>query len=168
MKNKSVCDLENFNLIYESNAKDLRNYLFYKFGDLETAEDIVQESFIRLWEKCLEIIFVKAKAFLFKIATNLSIDKKRHAKVVLNYEKRFNSHIDNQDPEFLLQEKEFMDKLQDTIGSLPEKQREVFLLNRIDKKTYKEISEILKISVKAVEKRMHNALKIVRIHIGKV
>jgi RNA polymerase sigma-70 factor (ECF subfamily) len=42
--------------------------------------------------------------------------------------------------------------------ALPEKQRLVFLLSRIEKMTYKEIAELLDISVKAVEKRMHKAL----------
>jgi len=168
MKNESVCNPKTFDMIYESNAKDLHNYLYYKFGDAETAKDIVQESFIKLWTKCIDILLKKAKSFLFKVATNLYIDKKRHEKIVLNYKKNFYKGLNHENPEYLLQEKEFMVKLQNTIGSLPDKQREVFLLNRIDKKTYKEISEMLGISVKAVEKRMHNALKIVRKEIGKI
>jgi DNA-directed RNA polymerase specialized sigma subunit len=47
-------------------------------------------------------------------------------------------------------------------------EREVFLLNRIEKKKYKEISEMLNISVKAVEKRMHQALLVMRKEIGNV
>lgn len=169
MKKKSVCDHNVFSSIYETNVKDLHNYLFYKFGDRESVEDVVQESFIKLWEKCVEVIFSKVRSYLFTIASNLYIDKKRHKKIIIDYNKnQFNSDINNQNPEFILQEKEFMVKLQDTIGSLPDKQREVFLLNRIDKKTYREISEMLGISVKAVEKRMHNALKVVRKEIGNI
>ncbi len=168
MINRSVCESEVFSAIYKNNANDLRNYLYYKFGDLETAEDLVQESFIKLWKNCVKVIFQKAKSYLFTVATNMFIDKKRHEKVVLNYQKQNKNHIDNQSPEFLFEEKEFMKKLQFTLGNLPDKQREVFLLNRIDNKTYKEISEMLNISVKAVEKRMHNALKIVRKEIGNV
>ena len=65
-----------------------------------------------------------------------------------------------------MEEKEFMDKLQNAISDLTDGQREVFLLNRIDKKTYKEIAEMLEISVKAVEKRMHGALVKLRGKIG--
>ena len=57
----------------------------------------------------------------------------------------------------LLSAKKFL-----VIANLSEKQREVFLLNRIEKKKYKEIAEMLGISVKAVEKRMHGALKSLR------
>ena len=63
-------------------------------------------------------------------------------------------------------EKEFMEKLESTIDNLPEKQREVFLMNRIEKMKYKEIALHLDISVKAVEKRMHQALVVMRKEIG--
>ena len=74
----------------------------------------------------------------------------------------------NENPEFLLEEKEFMDKLQNAISDLKEGQREVFLLSRIDKKTYKEIAEMLSISVKTVEKRMTLALKQLREKVGNI
>ena len=61
-----------------------------------------------------------------------------------------------------------MDKLQNAISDLKEGQREVFLLSRIDKKTYKEIAEMLSISVKAVEKRMTLALKQLREKVGNI
>ena len=59
-------------------------------------------------------------------------------------------------------------KLKSAIADLPEKQREVFLLSRIDKKKYSEISEIVGISVKAVEKRMSQALVVLRKKIGDI
>ena len=58
----------------------------------------------------------------------------------------------------LLLQKEFKTALEGTIGSLSEAQREVFLMNRIDKLKYLEIADLLEISVKAVEKRMQKAL----------
>ena len=59
-------------------------------------------------------------------------------------------------------------KLKKSIAELPEKQREVFLLSRIEKKKYSEISEMLDISVKAGEKRMSQALITMREQIGNV
>jgi len=163
-----VCEPDVFDNIYKTNANNLRNFLYYKYGDLKAAEDIVQESFIKLWVNCTKVAIEKAKSFLFTVANNLFIDIKRHEKIVLKYQNNIKSAVDKETPEFIMQEKEFMDKLQNTIGSLPDKQREVFLLNRIDKKTYNEIAEILQISVKAVEKRMQKALIIVRKEIGKI
>jgi RNA polymerase sigma-70 factor (ECF subfamily) len=57
-----------------------------------------------------------------------------------------------------LEEKEFNAKLEKSLSKLSESQRIAFLMNRIDGKKYKEIAEILNISIKAVEKRIHNAL----------
>mgnify|MGYP000244682881 CR=1 FL=1 len=65
----------------------------------------------------------------------------------------------NETPQFILEEKEFMVKLQNTIAELPEDQRTIFLLNRIDKKKYREIAEIQGIAMKTVEKKMSLALK---------
>ena len=58
----------------------------------------------------------------------------------------------------MLEEKEFNTKLQNAISNLTEAQRIAFLMNRIDGKKYTEIADILGITVKAVEKRIHNAL----------
>ena len=61
-----------------------------------------------------------------------------------------------------MEEDEFKTRLEQAISELVPTQREVFLMNRIDKKKYSEIAEELEISVKAVEKRMGKALKILR------
>ena len=61
-------------------------------------------------------------------------------------------------PDFELETKEFQQKLEQALAALPENQRVVFLMNRIEKMTYAEIAEQLELSVKAVEKRMHGAL----------
>jgi RNA polymerase sigma-70 factor (ECF subfamily) len=53
---------------------------------------------------------------------------------------------------------EFNDRLKNAINSLNDKNRTVFLMNRIDGLTYNEIADNLGLSVKAIEKRMKNAL----------
>ena len=164
----SVCKQKIYEGLFKEHANNLRNYLYYKFGNLETAEDIVQESFIKLWQKCAEVTLAKAKSFLFTVATNMFLNNKNHEKVVLKYQKIPRNNVNIESPEFIMLEKEFMIKLQKVLANLPDGQREVFLLNRIDKKTYKEIAALLNISVKAVEKRMHNALLYIREKIGKI
>ncbi|NCP21739.1 MAG: RNA polymerase subunit sigma-70 [Flavobacteriales bacterium CG03_land_8_20_14_0_80_35_15] len=164
----SVCKPQVYESLYNKHAKDLRNYLYYKFGNLESAEDIVQESFIKLWQKCADVVLEKAKSFLYTVATNMFLNEKSHDKVVLKFQQIPQNDTNIESPEFLMLEKEYLVKLQKTLAQLPDGQREVFLLNRIDKKTYAEIAELLNISVKAVEKRMHNALKQLREKIGAI
>lgn len=154
----SVCEEHVYNELYKSHAKSLRNHLYFKFGDLNQAEDVVQEAFIKLWAKCNAIIYEKAAGFLYTVSKNLFIDSIRSKKVSLKFEKNNVQAHDNQDPYFHLRTKEFKEQVEATISALPEKQREAFLLNRIEKLTYKEIALKLEISQTAVEKRIAKAL----------
>ena len=99
------------------------------------------------------------------VANNLFISNYRHQKVVLEHQKIIPNVVTSETPEYVLEEQEFLKKLQTVIGNLSEKQREVFLMNRIDKKKYKEIALELNISIKTVEKRMSAALKEIRTYI---
>jgi len=166
--NCNVCESKVFEAIYNAYAKDIRRFLFYKTQDLDKAEDILQEVFIKLWENCSKVDYHKVKSYVYSIANNMFLNEKKHEKVVLNFNNNNGKFDTNESPEYILLEKEFMEKLENTISALPEKQREVFLLNRIEKKKYKEIALHLDISVKAVEKRMHQALLVMRKEIGNV
>ena len=163
-----VCQPEVFENVFNTHAKSLRNYLYYKCGDKDLAEDFVQESFIKLWDNCAKVLLEKAKSFLFTVANNLFLNDIAHKKVVLKHQKTGARNYTHETPQYIMEEQEFMNKLQKALADLPEKQREVFLLNRIDKKKYKEIAEMVGISVKAVEKRMSAALKSLRLKIGDI
>jgi len=47
-KNKSLCNEENYELFFKANSEALRNFLYYKCGNMQQAEDIVQDTFIKL------------------------------------------------------------------------------------------------------------------------
>lgn len=169
MTDKSLCDEIEFNEFYSSYIQSASNFAFYKCGNKNTSLDLVQEAFIKIWENCGNISFLKAKSYLFTTVNNLFLNKVKHQKIVFEYAK--NSpylDINNQSPEYLLEEEEFKIKLKKAIESLTEAEREVFLMNRIDGKKYREIAEMLKISQKAVEKRMSSALKKLRAKIDKI
>nr|WP_294786175.1 sigma-70 family RNA polymerase sigma factor [uncultured Flavobacterium sp.] len=155
----NTCDEIIFSSFFKSQIKALRNFVFYKFGDMQKAEDVAQEAFLKLWQNCSSVPLEKAKSYVYTIANNSSLNEIAHQKVVLKYEKDF-SGLDktNQSPEYLLEEKQFQDKLLKAIENLNEKQRTAFLMHRIDGKKYSEIAVDLNISVKAVEKRIHLAL----------
>ena len=163
MSKESLCNEIYFNKFYSSHIQSASNFAYYKSGDKNTSLDLAQEAFIKIWENCAKVDFNKAKSYLFKVINNLFLNKVKHEKVVLEYAK--NSpylDINNQSPEYLLEEEEFKTKLKTAIENLTEAEREVFLMNRIDGKKYREIADILTISQKAVEKRMSSALKKLR------
>lgn len=155
----NTCDEIIFSTFFKSHIKALRNFLFYKYGNQDQAEDLTQEAFIKLWQNCASVPIEKAKSYIYTIANNSSLNEIKHKKVVLEYEKNFSgSDKTIENPEFVLEEKEFKTKLLKAIEDLNETQRVAFLMHRIDGKKYSEIAEELNISVKAVEKRIHIAL----------
>ena len=165
---KSVCEEKIYEWIYKTYSQTLRNFIYYKCGDRQQAEDIVQNAFIKLWNNCSSIIFDKSKSFLYTVARNEFLNEVAHKKIKLQHQVYLVKDSTNITPEFLLEEQEFLAKLKRVIANLPEKQREVFLLSRIDKKKYSEISEMVGITVKAVEKRMSLALITLRDKIGNI
>ena len=158
----SICKEKVYKDFYFKHSEYLRNFLYYKSGDMQTAEDLAQDAFIKLWENCKNVELEKAKSYLFTIAHNLFLNKVKHKKVVLEFENNAVQKVDNNDPLFILQKDQFKQQLEKAISDLPEGQRVVYLMNRIDKKKYREIAEELGLSIKAVEKRMHLALKSLR------
>ena len=154
----SLCKEYVYDSVYQEQAEKLRNILYYKCGDLSQAEDLVQEAFIKLWSKCAEVLYDKVGGFLYTVANNLFLDQVRSKKVSMNFEKTLGPQTDSEDPYFHLRSDEFRNNIEEAISSLPEGQREAFLMNRIDKLTYKEIAAQLDISQTAVEKRISKAL----------
>ena len=164
----NICNDLVFEKLFHKYAKDLRRFLFFKTKDVDLAEDILQDAFIKLWDNCATVNFDKSKSFLFTVANNLFLNIKKHEKVVAEHQKTKIKSSNQESPEFVMLEKEFLEKIEKAIADLPEKQKEVFLLSRIEKKKYREIAEILGISVKAVEKRMHLALIKMKDKIGNI
>lgn len=154
----SLCEESTFSKIFREYSQTLFNFLYYKSGNQNLAQDLTQEAFMKLWQNCQSVLLASAKGYVFKTANNLMINEFKHQKVKLKFQGIKQKQETNETPSFLLEEKELKEQLENAIATLPEKQRVVFLMSRIDKKTYKEIAAILDISRQAVEKRMYNAL----------
>lgn len=162
-KKNNLCEESHFSEFYINTIQSATNFAYYKSGDADAALDLVQEAFAKIWENCSQIDFSKVKTYLFTTVNNLFLNTIKHQKVVMAFAKETpNLDRTNQSPEYLLEEEEFKIKLQNAIASLSEVQREVFLMNRIDGKKYREIADLLGITQKAVEKRMSGALKILK------
>lgn len=149
-----------FKVFYLENFTAVRTYLLAKCGDIDLAQDLTQESFIRLWNNAKNIDGEKGKSFVYTVANNLFIDHVRHNKVIINYKNAFKISHHIPDPQFELEAKEFLNHINYTLSKMSEGAREVFLMHRIEKLTYSEIAERLSLSVKAIEKRMQKALEV--------
>ncbi len=150
---------EDFNFLFHTHFEEVRKYVFYRSGDEELATDIAQDTFMRLWEKRDDIRLETVKGLLLKMATDLYITRYHKEKRAFNF---FNTFVPREDaltPEDQLNYEELKKAYEEALKSMPEKQRVVFLMNRVDELKYREIAEQLGLSVKAIEKRMSLALE---------
>jgi RNA polymerase sigma-70 factor (ECF subfamily) len=149
---------EEFKEIYNQHAKAIRSYLYYRSGNEEIANDLTQDTFVKLWEGNYLIKENKTKALLYKVAGGLFIDYIRREKTQADYISHFKFKL-KESSENIENALENRQECELALQALTEKERTVFLMNKMEGYKYKEISEFLEISVKAVEKRMSSALK---------
>lgn len=137
-----------------------RKYL----GDLDTGKEIVHHVFFHIWESRTDFDFDKpAKSYLFTSVYNRCMNYLRDQKKFTSAPESFAEEITEATTYTdQLEVAELEASIQSAIAKLPEKCREVFMLNRFEGKKYAEIAEMLHISVKTVEAQMSKALKILR------
>ncbi|MCF8366777.1 MAG: sigma-70 family RNA polymerase sigma factor [Bacteroidales bacterium] len=149
---------EQFREIFDSHFDAVRNYIYYRSGDQELATDIAQDTFLKFWEKQFGLDKNKVKPLLFKIAGDLFVSNYRKQQSEINFKLQLTSSTSSENPIDQLNFKELHFKYENTLAQLPEKQRVVFMMSRMDEMKYHEIAQTLGLSIKAVEKRMKLAL----------
>lgn len=157
-----------FKMVFDQHYNTLCNYALALLKDPSASEDVVQEVFIRIWEKRRDIITSETiRFYLFTAVRNnclTHLQKERKAAIVA-----FNDCDDAEEsmafPEEVKTESDYKSQLASAMDQLPPKCREVFLLSRMSKQSYKEIADTLDISVKTVENQIGKALKILRIYV---
>lgn len=155
-----------FKDIFNDNYDYIRNYLFYLSGDIEIAEDIAQDVFLKIWEKREIVKEDTLKALIFRIARNMYFNSHKRKNLDLKFMKEAVQGNLHESPEYELEVKEFDQRLQSAIGKLPEHCRTIFLMSRMDDLKNQEIANSFGISVKAVEKQITKALKMLREELG--
>lgn len=154
-----------FSAIFKFYYEDLVMFARTYFNEIETAEEIVQDTFVKIWEEHKSLkINVSLKSFLLKSVQNKCIDTFRRRKVkqnyinnttgsYINYDYSIDNYIFNSELESLI--KTALDKLSPEISY-------VFLMNRYEGLKYGEIAKKLNISVRTVEARIGKALCFLR------
>ena len=151
--------------MFDTYFEDIRRYILYRSGNEDVATDIAQETFMRIWEKQMVIDPGRVKGLLLKIAGDLFISQYRRQQVANNFFNTFQPGGKSPTPEDEINFQELMKAYDTALKTMPEKQRTVFLMNRIDELKYKEIADQLGLSVKAIEKRMSQALDHLKKHL---
>ncbi|AZE49934.1 Sigma-70 factor FpvI (ECF subfamily) [Pseudomonas chlororaphis] len=152
----------------ENYYRELVCFLNAKLGNLQVAEDVVHDAYVRVLERSSDTPIEQPRAFLYRTALNLVIDGHRRNALrqvepldVLDNEERFFSPS----PHTSIDHGQRLDMLQRALAELPVLCRESFLLRKLEGLSHPEIAERLGISRSLVEKHIVNAMKHCRVRV---
>lgn len=146
-------------------------------NDLQEAEDIAQDVFIEVLESIHRFRGDSSLAtWIYRITVNKSLNRRKklkrqsiyriHPQQLSSVEKISMHQIHAAtDPESALQQQEDRQALSRAIDKLPEQQRNAFILYQYEQMSYKEIAEVLKVSMAAVESLLFRAKSNLRKHL---
>jgi RNA polymerase sigma-70 factor (ECF subfamily) len=161
-------DRHAFGSIYDRYSPALYRTAFNILNDHDLAKDVVQETFIMLFEKAKERIINNLQAYLFQTAKYQCFMHLRSGRISEKHLHRMNVIIASNALEEELDAKELQSVLDQSIATLPERCREVFYLSRVESLPNKKIAEQLKISHKTVENQITKAIKILQTSVDKL
>ncbi len=162
---KGLENKEGFKKLYKDLYGPLVNYAYSKTKDWELSKEVVQNTFVRFWNKRNDInIRSSVKSYLFSMVRNGIIDHYRKEKNTVDLEEIQNSRslIIEQDEISIQNDYKFKYGLKKAISTLKEKRRRIFVLSKFEGLTYKEIADYLNISERTVEDNIAKAFKEIR------
>jgi len=155
--------------LYQLYRKELVNYLTRIVYCRETAQDLVQESYLILSRAAAEQAIEQPRGFLYRTANNLALDHLRHNKVVARHVE-LESRDDEPETSSIEQElsdAQWLTLLRQAIDELPPRCRDAFILHKVRGLSYRETAGMLGISESAVEKHIIKGLQHCRRRLGK-
>ena len=148
-----------FKDLFEMYFSKVRNYIYYRAGNTDVANDIAQETFLKIWEKRNSIRNDNLQGLIYKIAGDLFISHYRKQKRTFDFFEQFTWKETGESPEDVMAFNELKQLYNKALNTMNEKQRTVFLMSRVENLKYNEMATALNLSVKAIEKRMNGALQ---------
>lgn len=164
-------DKTSYKHLFETYYASLCNLSYRIVGDIDKAEDIVQDVFVKIWnDKDNLDDSNNIKSYIFTMAKNRSLEVLRREGIA---SKMLQNIIPiNPDEDIIIDEAEaekyqLIDQLYVSIRQLPPKCGEVFTLSKVNGLSYIQIADQLNISIKTVENHMGKAFKLLREMMGK-
>jgi len=158
---------KDFETLFKANYKRFTAVAYGYSKQKHIAEEIVQDVFVDFWnrlergEKILNHEAYLRRAVMYRSFDVIKAEKKHAHKVDIDQIDNLSLYDDlNPESQFISQEK--LKFLQNTIDTLPERTRQIFMLSRFEKMSYKEISKKTEINQKTVEYHISKALQLIR------
>lgn len=157
-----------FELLFHFYYPGLVIYSAQYLADQDEAEEVVQDFFLRLWQKHRHLFETESlKNYMFSSVRNGSLNVLKHKKIEEKYLKEMLDlslrHL-AYDPDLYVIS-ELQEKIRSSIDGLPEQCRKIFIMNRIQGMTNEDIARELEISKRTVETQISKALKVLRIQL---
>lgn len=146
-------------LVFEKYNRQIFNFLLYRVQEPHEAEDLLQDVYLRFWEYRETVTGENLLSYLYSIAGSLSHNRRRDKRNKLNFILKQEKRVVYPDTIGVDDQEKLLKQLERCIQQLTEKQRVTLLMHRIEGLTYREISNYLDLSIKAIEKRMRYAYK---------
>ena len=162
---KSIATPQDFEGLFNTHYSELCSYANMFLKDLDAAEEIVQDLFVKFWETKETIkISSSIRSYLFTSVRNSCFNFLKHLKI----EERYKEHNEEEresgsisvDDEYEGSELEI--QIRRAIDQLPPERKKVFMMSRFEGLKYREIAEKSGISIKTVENQMGKAIKFLR------
>jgi len=163
-----IGDEKAFEFLYKKYYPRLQRYALRFVENEESASDIVQECFLRFYEKREDLTDESMQSLLFTMVRNACLNHLRHIGLINFRRLDFLEAIEGEErlyyvdfsemPDKELMIKELKEQIQYVISQLPKRRQEIFIMSRIQNKKNKEIADILQISTTAVEAHISKAL----------
>lgn len=160
-----------FELLVKRYQNSLFNFVFMMLRDDSAAEELVQEVFMKVYQALPRFkAFPDAKpsSWIFKIAYNLSLNETKRLRRLSEFKKNMLEHENEKAKQYFLESnriKELEDWVMFALKKLPERQRAALLLRVKEDLSYREISEVLSVSVPSVEALIFRARKYLKEHL---
>ena len=154
-----------FEGVFRTYYRRLCGVVYAYVGLAETAEEIVQELFLRIWRQRESLEITESlQGYLFRAARNEALNHLKHRRVELQWRGREQTADQRVAPsaDDALAERELSRAIEAAIAALPERCRMVFMMSRRQGLSYAEIGDALGISVKTVEVQIGKALRTLR------
>lgn len=158
-----------FYKLYQLYFDKIYHFLLSRSGQVELAEDITSQTFLNAMEKIHQFKWrnVSFGAWLYRIAiNNLNSHFRKHKRVILSEDENLIKLINHQqpatEPYTELDEQTRLKKLYQALKKLPDFEQNLITLQYFQHKSYKEIAEILNISVSTVGVKLHRCIKKIR------
>ena len=161
----TVGDITAFEMLFRTYYQPLCQYAFTFLRDKEDAEEIVQSTFLMVWEKRETLsIRTSVKPYLYAMVRNACLNVIKHQKIKQKHAGEEIALADRSHDAVAqtVASNELEHRINMAVEELPEQCRMVFKLSRFEELKYAEIAAQLNISIKTVENQMGKALKIMR------